>query len=102
MASPLGTFACFACGSDVATENARATAFLGHPSYGSRFDSATAGNEPLEIHVCDDCLEAHAERINLRKETSNRTYERRGWLCPDCLRPMDHGQCPHCAKEATS
>jgi hypothetical protein len=92
---------CFACGEELAAPNPAATAFYGHPDYGSRFDGTTAGNEPLEIHVCDDCLEAHAERINLRKETSKRRYEWRPWLCPDCLRPLQAGTCFEC-KEAAS
>lgn len=92
---------CFACNEEVDAKSPAATAFRGHPGYGSRFDSSTAGDEPLEIHVCDHCLEAHAERINLRKETSKRRYEWRPWLCSGCLRPLQQGTCFECREVAS-
>jgi hypothetical protein len=90
---------CFCCGEELPINNSPATEFRGHPGWGSRFDDHTAGNEPLQIHVCDHCLEAHAERVELRKEKVTVVGEIRAWLCPGCARPRSHGSCPHCQED---
>lgn len=93
---------CFVCGEVMdAHAHPAATPFYGHPGYGSTMDGSTAGNQPMEIWVCDGCLEGAADRVRLRKTTTTTTHDWRPWLCQDCLRPVGHGQCDTCTHPPT-
>lgn len=94
---------CFCCAKVLCDPDAEtphydtaSTAFSGHPGFGSRMDASTAGNEPLVIEVCDDCLVQRNDRVVLRKTTETKAVQEQPWLCEECHRPKDHGTCPFC------
>ncbi len=90
---------CIVCEKELERTNPSATAFTGHPGWGSRFDGVTAGNQPLEIHVCDDCLGERGHLVVLRKTVMRKTVVVEDWACSRCGARKRCGVCEKCAGE---
>lgn len=76
---PFNAFnACIVCGVKVEffgpddALSLHATTFSGAPGYGSRFDGIPG--VPMQIIVCDDCLERQRERVAVVRRTRQRDH----------------------------